>query len=102
MLVTQSWREIVPVLPRSHIMAGSMERLQICKARITMVPINMVHLNPVVMLEEQSTMATSSALLFEQPGQSCTDTGVSALLRTPSTSSPHHRDCGCLSPLHAG
>ena len=73
----------VPLLPRFHIVAVSMECLQICKARITMVPINMIYLNPVVMLEEQSTMATLSAWLFEQPGQSCIDTGVSALSRTP-------------------
>jgi hypothetical protein len=29
MLVTQTWREIVPMLPRFRIMAVSMERLQI-------------------------------------------------------------------------
>jgi hypothetical protein len=52
MLVTQTWREIVPLLPRFRILAVSMERLRICKARITMVAIDMVHLNPVVMLEE--------------------------------------------------
>src|SRR5688572_15450775 len=60
-----------------------MERLQVCKARITMVAIDMVYLNPVVMLEEQPTVATSAALLFEQAGQSSTDTGVSALSRAP-------------------
>src|SRR2546428_231751 len=43
----------------------------------------MVHLNPVVMLEEQPTATTASVLLFEQPGQSCTDVGVSALSRAP-------------------
>jgi hypothetical protein len=52
MLVTQTWREIVPLLPRFRILAVSMERLRICKARITMDAIDMVHLNPVVMLEE--------------------------------------------------
>ena len=41
----------------------------------------MAHLNPVVMLEEQPTATTASVLLFEQPGQSCTDVGVSALSR---------------------
>jgi hypothetical protein len=30
-----------------------MQRLQVRRARITVVPIDMVHLNPVVMLEEQ-------------------------------------------------
>jgi hypothetical protein len=42
-----------------------MERLQVCKARISMVAIDRGHLNPVVMLEEQPTVATSAALLFK-------------------------------------
>src|SRR6266571_4738717 len=83
MLVTQTWREIVPLLPRFRIVAVSMQRLQVRRARITVVTIDMVHLNPVVMLEEQPTTATASVLLFEQPGQSCTDVGVSALSRAP-------------------
>ena len=83
MLVTHTWREIVPVLSRFRIVAMSMERLQVCKARIAVVAIDMVHLDPVVMLEEQPTGATAAALRFEQPGQSCTDMGVSALSRAP-------------------
>jgi hypothetical protein len=83
LLVTHTCREIVPVLPRFRIVAMSMERLQVRIARIPVVAIDMVHLDPVVMLEEPSTIATSAALLFEQPGQSCTDTGVSALSRAP-------------------
>ena len=83
MLVTQTWREIVSLLPRFRIVAMSMQRLQVRRARITVVTIDMVHLNPVVMLEEQPTTATASVLLFEQPGQSCTDVGVSALSRAP-------------------
>src|ERR1041384_76548 len=43
----------------------------------------MVHLNPVVMLEEQPTATTAAVLLLEHPGQSCTDVGVSALSRAP-------------------
>src|SRR5919197_2942906 len=43
----------------------------------------MVHLNPAVMLEEQPTIATASVLLFEQPSQSCTDVGFSALSCAP-------------------
>src|SRR5215470_2518637 len=43
----------------------------------------MVHLNPVVMLEEQPTATTAAVLLFEQPGPSCADVGVSALSRAP-------------------
>src|SRR3989442_10807459 len=83
MLVTQTWREIVSLLPRFRIVAMSMQRLQVRRARIMVVTIDMVHLNPVVMLEEQPTAATASVLLFEQPGQSCTDVGVSALSRAP-------------------
>src|SRR5262244_3724950 len=75
MLVTQTWREIVSLLPRFRIVAMSMQRLQVHRARITVVTIDMVHLNPVVMLEEQPTATTASMLLFEQPGQSCTDVG---------------------------
>jgi hypothetical protein len=57
--------------------------LQVRKARISAVAIDMVHLDPVVMLEEQSTAAASTALRFKQPGQSSIDTGVSALSRAP-------------------
>ena len=71
------------MLPRFRIVAVSMQRLQVCIARIAMVAIDMVHLDPVVMLEEQSTVATSASLRFEQPGQSCTDTGMSSLSRAP-------------------
>jgi len=64
------------LLPRFRIVAGSMQRLQVRQARITVVPIDMVHLNPVVMLEEQPTMATASVLLLQPPGPSCTDAPV--------------------------
>jgi hypothetical protein len=60
-----------------------MERLQVRIARIPVVAIDMVHLDPVVMLEEPSTITTAAALLFKQPGQSSTDTGVSALSPAP-------------------
>jgi hypothetical protein len=83
MLVTQTWRERGPLLPRLRIVAVSMQRLQVRRARITVVTIAMVHLNPVVMVEAQSTTATASVLLCEPPGQSCTDVGVAALSRAP-------------------
>jgi hypothetical protein len=83
MLVTQTWREIVPMLPRFRIVAMSMERLQVRQARIPVGAIEMVHLDPVVMVEEQSTIATAAALRFEHPGQSGIDPGVSALSRAP-------------------
>ena len=48
------------------------------------------------MLEEQLTMATVSVLLFEQPGQSCTDVGVSALSRAPVYPVPIRGTAGAL------
>ena len=39
------------MLPRFRIVAMSMERLQIGKARIAVITIDMVYLDPVVMLE---------------------------------------------------
>jgi hypothetical protein len=83
MLVTHTWWEIVPLLSRFRIVAMSMERLPVCQARISVVAVDIVHLDPVVMLEEQTTIATSTALRFAQAGQSCTDLGVSALSRAP-------------------
>ena len=58
------------MLPRFRIVAVSMERLQIGKARIVVITIDMVYLDPVVMLEAQPTVATAPALLFQQLGQS--------------------------------
>src|SRR5688572_15169288 len=83
MLVTHTWREIVSMLPRFRIMAVSMQRLQICIARIAMIPIDMVHLDSVVMLEEQSTVTTSASLRFEQPRQFGTDHGMPSLSGAP-------------------
>ena len=70
----------------------SMERLQVCPARISVIAIDMVHLDPVVMLEEQPTVATSTPLCFEQPSQvgtghwmpslSCAPVDPIAILRT--------------------
>jgi hypothetical protein len=68
MLVTQTWREVVPLFPRFRIMAVSMERLQISVARISAVPVDVIHFDPVVMLEEQSTIPTATLLRFEQLG----------------------------------
>ena len=83
MLVTQTWREVVPLLPRFRIVAVSMERLQVGRARIAVVPIDMIHLDPVVMLEEQPTMATAPVLLFQQLGQFRTGVRVSSLPCAP-------------------
>src|SRR2546423_13704633 len=43
----------------------------------------MIHLNPVVMLEEQPAVATAPVLRFEQPGESRTGVGMPSLSRTP-------------------
>ena len=55
MLVTHTCREIVSILPRFRVVAMSMKRLQISVARIAAISIEMIHLNPVVMLEDQPT-----------------------------------------------
>ena len=82
-LVTHTWRYVVPLLPRFRIMAVSMQRLQISRARISAIPIAMIHLDPVVMLEEQPAGATTPLLLFQQPGQSWIGVGMPSLPRTP-------------------
>jgi len=43
-------------------MAVSMERLQIGVARISAITIDVIHLDPVVMLAEQSTVPTVTVL----------------------------------------
>ena len=71
------------MLPCFRIMAVSMQRLQICIARIAVIPIDMVHLDSVVMLEEQPTVTTSASLRFEQPCQFGTDHGMPSLSGAP-------------------
>ena len=57
------------MLPRFRIVAMPMERLQVRRARIAVLPVDMVHLDAVVMLEEQATVTTPAPLRFEQPRQ---------------------------------
>src|SRR6516165_1348745 len=83
MLVTQTWREVVSVLPRFRIMAVSMKRLQIRRARIAVLAIDMVHLDAVVMLEVQPTVTTPAPLRFEQPCQFGTDHWMPSLSCAP-------------------
>ena len=83
MLVTHTWREVVPLFPRFRIVAVSMKRLQIGVARIAAIPIDVIHLNPVVMLEEQPTVATPASLCFEQLGQSGLGIRMPSLSCTP-------------------
>src|SRR4029453_16974572 len=83
MLVTHTQREIVPVLPRFRIVAVSMERLPIGRARIAAIAINVIDLDPVVVLEEQPAISTAPVLLFEQLRQSRTGARVPSLSGTP-------------------
>jgi hypothetical protein len=71
------------MFPRFRIMAVSMEHLQISVARISAITIDVIHFDPVVMLEEQSTITTTTVLRFEQLGQSRTGTRVPSLSDTP-------------------
>ena len=58
------------MLPRFRIVAVSMQRLQIGRARIVVISLEMVHLDSVVMLEAQPAVATTPVLLLEQLCQS--------------------------------
>ena len=71
------------MFPRFRIMAVSMKRLQIRIARIAVITVDMIHLNPVVMLEEQPTITTPAPLIFEQPRQFGTDRWMPSLSRAP-------------------
>ena len=71
------------MLPRFRIVAVSMERLQIAIARVAAVTIAMIHLDPVVMLEEQPAVATAPVLRFEQLGYSRTGVRMPSLADTP-------------------
>jgi len=64
-------------------MAVSMERLQVSIARIFVITVDVVHFDPVVMLEEQSTIPTAPLLRFEQSGQSWTGTWMPSLSDAP-------------------
>ena len=83
MLVTHTERQVVPLFPRLRIMAMSMERLQIGRARISAITMEMIHLNPVVMLEEQAAIATAPVLRFQQLGQFRTGVRMPSLSSTP-------------------
>src|SRR5919106_2934061 len=99
MLVTHTWREVVPLFPRFRIVAVSMKRLQIGVARIAAIPIDVIHFNPVVMLEEQPAVATLASLCCEQlsqfgsgirmPSLSCTPVHPIPVVRAPVPSDLH-------------
>ena len=83
MLVTHTPREIVSTFPRFRIVAVSMKRLQIAIAPIVSITIDVIDLNPVIMVEAQLTIPAASVLLFEELGQSSTDTRVPSSSLTP-------------------
>ena len=71
------------MLPCFRIMAVSMQRLHIRRARIAVIAIDMVHLDAVVMLEKQPTVTTPTSLRFASPGQCGTDHGMPSLSCAP-------------------
>src|SRR5215207_2811987 len=83
MLITHTHREIVTVFPGFHVMAMSMQDLQIAQAGILTVPVDVVDLQGVIMLDVQPTVGTAPALLFQQGRQSSTDRWVSSMSSTP-------------------
>jgi hypothetical protein len=70
MFVAHTPREIVSTLPRLRIVAVSVERLHIARARIASITMPMLDLHPVIMVEAQLTLPTAPVLLCEELGQS--------------------------------
>ena len=66
-------------------MAMPMQSLEIDGARVSSISIDMVNLQLVSMVEEQSTVGAASALAFDQGGQSRIDRRV-----LPSSFTPIH------------
>ena len=50
MLVTHTVREIVPILPRLRIVAVSVQRLQIRRACIAAIAVDMINVNPIIIV----------------------------------------------------
>ena len=83
MFVMHTPREIVSTLPRFRIVAVSMKRLHVARARIASITIHMIDLDPVLIVEAQLTVPTAPMLLFEELGQSSTDARVPSSSLTP-------------------
>src|SRR4029450_1172286 len=83
MLVAHTVREIVPILPRLRIVAVAMQGLQVRRAAIAAIAIDMIDFNPIVVVKEQPTVGTAPTLRFEQRRQSRTDPWVPSLSRAP-------------------
>ena len=71
------------MLPRLRIVAVSMQRLEVRHACMTAIAIDMINLNPILIVEEQPTVGTAPPLLFEQRRQARTDPRVPSLSRAP-------------------
>ena len=78
-------REVFTMFPGFRVMAMSMEGLEIDRAGVSSIPVDMVDLKLVSMVEEQFTGGAAPALLFEQGGQSRPDRRV-----LPASLTPRH------------
>ena len=66
MLGTHTYREILTLFPGFHVMAMSMEDLEIDQTGMLSVPVHMVNLKWVIMLEVQPAISAAPALLLQQ------------------------------------
>jgi hypothetical protein len=71
------------MFPGFRVMAMSMYGLEIDRAGVASIPIDMVDLQLVSLVEEQSTVGAALALLFDQGGQSRTARRVLPASFTP-------------------
>jgi hypothetical protein len=70
MFITHTPREVVSTLPRFRIVAVSMQRLQVARARIASITMHLIDLDPVSIGEAQLTLPTAPVLRFAELGQS--------------------------------
>ena len=71
------------MLPRLRIVAVSMQRVQVRRACIAAIAVDMIDFNPIIVVKEQPTVGTAPTLLFEQHSQSRTAPWVPSLSRAP-------------------
>jgi hypothetical protein len=71
------------MFPGFRIMTVSMEGLKIGVARVLSIATDVINLQSVLLLEEQSTIGAAPALLLQQLGQSRIDCGVLPPPATP-------------------
>src|SRR5207237_5349329 len=75
--------EIGPWLRRLRIGAVSMQRVQVRRACMAAIAVDMIDFNPIIVVQEQPTGGTAPTLLFEQRRQSRTAPWVPSLSRAP-------------------